>query len=209
MKTHTDSSSAITVGIDLGDRKHAICVLDAEGSVLNRETITNSRPGLTALSRGHPGALMVMEVGTHSPWVSRFLKDLGHRILVANPRNVRAIYQNDLKSDRRDAEMLARIARTDESLLQIKLRDNLMRQRVDVISAVRFTLKSLGTPLPSPNSASFSRHASSDPGRAMATEFSLYGRRVRCRVRVPCLSSFSLFEMHRMWIGPADPVSVR
>lgn len=174
MKTHTDSSSAITVGIDLGDRKHAICVLDAEGSVLNRETIPNTRPALTALSRKHPGAPMVMEVGTHSPWVSRFLKDLGHRVLVANPRKVRAIYQNDRKSDRRDAEMLARIARTDEELLhpvehvceemqrdllQIKLRDNLVRQRVDIISSVRFTLKSLGIPLPSPNSASFARHA--------------------------------------------------
>ena len=190
---------AYTIGIDLGDRKHAVCVLDAKGEIHKQETITNNRGSLTALSRRYPGALMVMEVGMHSPWISRFLKELGHRVLVANPRKVRAIYQNERKCDKRDAELLARIARTDEKLLypvehvteeyrgagwtgagrrapkgcepwggehqmqrdllQIKLRDNLVRQRVDIISSVRFTLKSLGIALPSPSSQSFARHA--------------------------------------------------
>lgn len=167
-------SSAITIGIDLGDRKHAVCVLDAKGEILKQETITNSRGNLAALSRRYPGALMVMEVGMHSPWTSRFLKEQGHRVLVANPRKVHAIYKNVRKSDRNDAELLARLARSDEKLLspvehvsedmqrdllQIKLRDNLVRQRVDIISSVRFTLKSLGITLPSPNSESFARHA--------------------------------------------------
>jgi transposase len=176
-----NTSSTRTVGLDLGDRKHAVCVLDAKGEILKQESIINSRGDLTALSRRHPGALMVMEVGMQSPWISRFLKDLGHRVLVANPRKVRAIYKNDRKSDRKDAEMLARIARTDEKLLhpvehgtedmqldllQIKLRDNLVRQRVDIISSVRFTLKSLGVKLRSPNTACFARYAR----KALATE---------------------------------------
>lgn len=171
MKT---KSSATTIGIDLGDRKHAVCVLDAKGEILKQETITNTRASLTALSRRYAGAVMVMEVGMHSPWTSRFLKEQGHRVLVANPRKVRAIYQNERKSDRRDAEMLARIARTDEKLLfavehvgeemqrdllQIKLRDNLVRQRVDIISSVRFTLKSMGIALATNNSETFARHA--------------------------------------------------
>jgi transposase len=169
MKT---KSSAITIGLDLGDRKHAVCVLDAKGNVLKQESITNTPASLTALSRRHPGGLIVMEVGMHSPWTSRHLKALGHRVLVANPRKLRAIYQNDRKSDRNDAEMLARLARTDEKLLypvehvseeiqrdllQIKLRDNLVRQRVDIISSVRFTLKALGVRIPSPSSESFAR----------------------------------------------------
>lgn len=173
MKTKPNSSS-ITIGIDLGDRKHALCVLDAKGDILKQESITNSRPSLIALSGRYPGALIAMEVGMQSPWTSRFLKDLGHRVLVANPRKVRVISQNTRKSDRNDAELLARIARSDErllypvehvseemqrDLLQIKLRDNLVRQRVDIISSVRFTLKSLGITLPSPNSESFARHA--------------------------------------------------
>jgi transposase len=171
MKT---KKSTITIGIDLGDRKHAVCVLDAKGGIIKQETITNTHASLTALSRRHPGALVVMEVGMHSPWTSRFLEGLGHRVLVANPRKVRAIYQNNRKSDRKDAEMLARIARTDEKLLypvrhvgeemqrdllQIKLRDNLVRQRVDIITSVRFTLKPLGVRLPSPSSECFARKA--------------------------------------------------
>jgi transposase len=188
-----NKSSAITIGIDLGDRKHAVCVLDASGEVLKRESIANSRPSLTALSRRYPGALIAMEVGMHSPWTSRFLKDLGHRVLVANPRKVRAVYQNVRKSDRNDAELLARIARSDEKLLypvehvsedmqrdllQIKLRDNLVRQRVDIISSVRFTLKSLGITLPSPNSESFARHARSTLERN--TPISLRSSNRRC-----------------------------
>lgn len=167
-------SSAITIGIDLGDRKHAVCVLNAKGEILKQETITNSRGSLAALSRRYPGALIAMEVGMHSPWTSRFLKEQGHRVLVANPRKVHAIYKNVRKSDRNDAELLARMARSDEKLLspvehvseemqrdllQIKLRDNLVRQRVDIISSVRFTLKSLGITLPSPNSESFAKKA--------------------------------------------------
>ena len=183
-----NSSSAITIGIDLGDRRHAVCVLDAKGNILKQESIANSRPSLTALSRRHPGALIAMEVGMHSPWTSRFLKELGHRVLVANPRKVRAIYQNTRKSDRNDAELLARIARSDEKLLypvehvgedmqrdllQIKLRDNLVRQRVDIVSSVRFTLKSLGIALPSPNSESFARHARNTLGKEHADMLAL------------------------------------
>lgn len=176
MKT---SSSSRTVGLDLGDRKHSVCVLDSKGNILKEEVITNTKGSLSALSKRHSGSLMVMEVGMHSPWVSRHLQSLGHRVLVANPRKLRAIYQNDRKCDRKDSEMLARIARSDEKLLypiehrseemqrdllQIKLRDNLVRQRVDVISAVRFTLKSLGVAVGSPNTACFARRARKELG---------------------------------------------
>ena len=64
-----NTSSTRTVGIDLGDRKHAVCVLDATGEILHQESITNTRGSLTALSRRNPGALMVMEVGMQSPWI--------------------------------------------------------------------------------------------------------------------------------------------
>ncbi len=185
MKTN---SSTTTLGIDLGDRKHSICVLGADGKVLGESTITNSRESMARLSKKHPGALVVMEVGMQSPWISRFFSGLGHRVLVANPRKVRAIYQNDRKCDRKDAAMLAKLARADESLLcpvqhgteqaqldllQIKLRDNLVRQRVDVISAVRFTLKSLGIRLRSPSTPCFVRHARQELGGGYAATLAL------------------------------------
>jgi transposase len=172
------NSSKTTIGLDLGDRKHAYWALDGKGEVLREGSIPNTRGDLEEFSEKFPGALIAMEVGMQSPWTSRYFQELGHRVLVANARKVRAICQNDRKndrkSDRKDAEMLARLARSDEKLLspiehgseqaqrdllQIKLRDNLVRQRVDVISAVRFTLKSMGVKLRSPNTTCFARHA--------------------------------------------------
>jgi len=137
---------------------------------LKKETIGNGRPALKQLAADWPEALIVMDAGTHSPWTSRFFKELGHRVLVANPRKVRAIFKAERKSEDRDAELLARIARVDEELLHplghgdahqqrdmlaIKLRDSLVRSRVGIINAVRFTLKSLGHTVGNPASERF------------------------------------------------------
>ena len=112
----------------------------------------------------------MMEAGCHSPWISRWFQGQGWRVVVSNPRKVRAIYQHERKSDRRDALMLARIGRMDprllypvfhgtqeaqEDLLRIKLRDSLVRARVALINSVRFTLKSLGYAVRNPSSERF------------------------------------------------------
>lgn len=167
-------TTCTTIGIDMGDRHHAICAIDAGGEIIDERKITNNRESLRRLSKKHPGARIVIEVGSHSPWTSRFLQELGHEVIVANPRKLRAIYQNDRKSDELDARMLAKLGRLDPSLLypiahqgeeaqrdllSVKLRDSLVRQRVDAISAVCFTLKSLGHRLPSPNTNCFAGRA--------------------------------------------------
>ena len=58
-----------------------------------------------------------MECGTHSPWVSRLLQGMGHEVLVANARKIRAITDSESKNDRNDAEKLARFAAYDLRLL--------------------------------------------------------------------------------------------
>ena len=168
------NTNGITIGIDLGDKKHAICVIDAAGETIDARKITNHRESLRRLSKKFPTARMVMEVGSHSPWISRFFSDLEHEVIVANARKLRAIYTNTRKSDELDALMLAKLGRVDPSLLhpiahqgeqeqidllQIRLRDNLVRQRVHIISSVRFTLKSLGHTLKSPNTHCFAKQA--------------------------------------------------
>jgi transposase len=160
----------ITIGLDLGDRRHTYCVLDEAGKMAREGSLGNTREQLATMARSYPGATAVMEAGTHSPWVSRFLQELGLRVIVANPRKTRAIYENERKSDRRDAMMLARLARMDPTLLhpvkhgsqeaqqdmlQLKLRDSLVRGRVALINAVRFSLKSLGYPVSNPSSERF------------------------------------------------------
>ena len=160
----------VTIGLDLGDRRHRFCVLGCNGEVVEEGSLLNERVQLSGLVGRYPGALVVMEAGCHSPWISRYLEALGCEAVVSNPRKVRAIYQHERKSDRRDALMLARIARMEpallypvehgsqeaqQDLLRIKLRDSLVRARVGVINSIRATLKSLGYSVPSSSSERF------------------------------------------------------
>ncbi len=66
----------ITIGTDLGDKSHAICVLDKAGEIIEQRSITNHRDSLRRLSQKYPKARIAMEVGTHSPWISRFWQAL-------------------------------------------------------------------------------------------------------------------------------------
>ena len=106
-----------TVGMDLGDLRHQVCVPDKKGEVVEERSITNTRDSLARLAKKYPKAVVAMETGTHSPWVSRYLEESGCEVIVANARKLRAIYQNERKSDERDAQMLAKLARVDRSLL--------------------------------------------------------------------------------------------
>jgi transposase len=160
--------------LDLGDRRHRFCALDERGEVVEEGSLCNDRDSLAKLAGRYHGALGVMEAGVHSPWISRLLEGLGWRVVVSNPRKVRAIYQHERKSDQRDALMLARIGRMDpallypvrhsseeaqRALLRIKLRDSLVRARVGLINSVRFSLKSLGYTVRNPSSAYFHKVA--------------------------------------------------
>jgi transposase len=160
----------VTIGLDLGERRHRFCVLGCNGEVVEEGSLLNERVQLSGLVGRYPGALVVMEAGCHSPWISRYVEALGCEAVVSNPRKVRAIYQHERKSDRRDALMLARIARMEpallypvehgsqeaqQDLLRIKLRDSLVRARVGVINSIRATVKSMGYSVPPSSSERF------------------------------------------------------
>ena len=105
------------IGIDLGDRWSRYCVLDQAGKVTEKDRIRTTPQALAAIFGKLPPTRIVIEVGAHSPWVSRLLQAQGHDVVVANPRRVRLIYESDHKNDRLDARMLARLGRVDVSLL--------------------------------------------------------------------------------------------
>jgi transposase len=159
MNPKIPAGEKLTVGLDLGDRRHTACVLDADGDIVTEEVIVNTRECLAAFSARFPTAMIVMETGTHSPWVSRLFEARGHHVLVANARKLRAISASHTKSDEEDAQMLARLGRADPKLLspvrhrseatqralvRLKVREALVRSRVNLINSVRFLLKSLG-----------------------------------------------------------------
>lgn len=156
--------SNITIGMDLGDKTNLLFVLDESGKVLQSKSIDNAMESIKTFFSKYKGATVAIEAGTHSPWISRLLNSIGCNVLVGNPRKLRVIWQSDDKSDLRDAEMLARIARFDPSLLYpiqhkgeqaqadlalMHSRDLLVRTRSSQINHVRGTVKSFGERLPS------------------------------------------------------------
>ncbi|MCA3749736.1 MAG: transposase [Rubrobacter sp.] len=109
---------SITAGIDVGDRYSYLCLLDTEtGEVIEEGRITTSKEAFEVRFAGHQPMRVAIETGTHSPWISRLLEECGHEVLVANARKLRLIYAEGRKTDRLDAENLARLARLDPRLL--------------------------------------------------------------------------------------------
>jgi len=159
-----------TIGMDMGDRKHNICVLDAEGEILSRTTVVNTTQGIRKYFRELEPCLVAVEAGTHSGWVSRIIEQLGHEVLVGNPRKLRMIWDSNEKDDDRDAEMLARVARFDPHLLYpihhrgqdahsdlavIKARDMLVKARSSLILHARGSVKATGNRISSCSAEAF------------------------------------------------------
>src|SRR5687767_7952002 len=108
-----------TIGMDLGDRRSHACVLDrGSGEVITRFVVDSTASAIEAAFAPWRGSRVAMEAGTHSPWVSRLLAKLGVDVTVANPNQIALIARSMRKTDRTDAEMLARLARSDLALLR-------------------------------------------------------------------------------------------
>src|SRR5437763_5699589 len=75
-----------------------------------------SAKALSEVFGAMPRSRIALEIGTHSPWISRLLSELGHEVIVANARKVRLIGESRKKDDRIDAQTLARLARIDPQL---------------------------------------------------------------------------------------------
>ena len=164
--------STRTIGLDLGDRWTHFCELDAAGAVVERGRVRTSRGALEKRFGGQTRCRGALEGGAASPWVSRLLEERGHEVVVANPRQVRLITQSDRKSDRQDAELLARLARTDPGLLApvrhrdaqaqadrslLTAREAAVASRTLLVNHVRGVVKSFGERLPACSTASFPR----------------------------------------------------
>jgi len=149
----------LTVGLDVGDRNSRYCILDEAGVMVSEGQLPTTKAGLNSLLEKMPSSRVALEVGTHSPWVSRQLASLGHEVIVANPHKVKLITQSVRKNDRIDARQLARLARVDPQLLSpirhrgqeaqadlavIRARAELVEARTGLINCARGLAKPMG-----------------------------------------------------------------
>lgn len=161
-----------TIGLDLGDRSSRWCALGADGEVIGRGEVESERQELERFFGRIPKSLVALEVGSHSPWISRLLEKLGHEVVVANVRRVKLISESSRKNDDVDAELLARLVRADRQLLSpvkhrgeeaqadlmaVRVRAQLVELRTQAASAARGLVKPFGQRLPSCDADSLSK----------------------------------------------------
>lgn len=167
-----DQCSGWVTGLDLGDKYSYLYVLDEVGDVVDEGRVRTTREALRERFEGETPMRVVLEVGTHSRWVSALLTALGHEVFVANARKVKLISEGDRKSDRVDAKLLARLGRADPELLSpiqhrgetaqaalglVKSRSALVAARTQLINHVRGIVKATGDRLPSCSTKCFHR----------------------------------------------------
>jgi transposase len=162
---------AMTIGVDLGDRVSDVAFIDGSGEERDGPRIQTTRERFEAYFSKIPPARIVIECGTHSPWVSRLLVRLGHEVIVANtsamPRKVR-------KFDKLDARGLARDGRADPRKLYpiqhrgpevqtdmalVRARGALVKARTELVNHARGVVKAFGYRLPACGSEAFAKVA--------------------------------------------------
>jgi transposase len=103
--------------VDLGDRWSQYCILGLEGETLAEGQLRTTQEDVGEFFRELTTARVVIEVGRHSAWVQDVSTELGHEVLVANPRLMEGSKRRKRKSDRIDANKLARLGRVDPQSL--------------------------------------------------------------------------------------------
>lgn len=149
----------LTIGFDLGDKTSCICGVNAQGEEVERTVISTTPAGVEAYFGKKDPCRVVLEVGTHSPWISRLIAELGHEVIVGNPSAMYGKQRRKHRNDLMDAEFLARQGRADPKLLRpiqhrgpetqkylavLRARDTLVGTRTKLINHVRGAVKSTG-----------------------------------------------------------------
>ena len=147
------------IGIDLHLKTSYVCFLNDAGEKTCEMTIPTTKSALKRHFETLEPARIIIEAGSYSLWVNRLLSSFDHKVIVANPRKVRLIAESTLKNDRVDAEVLARLGRSDPHFLcpitprgpesqltrgYLKVRAALVKTRTLEINSVRGLLRSWG-----------------------------------------------------------------
>ena len=149
--------------IDLHARNTLIRIVTADGTVVLDRTITTTREGFAQVFGGRARLRVLLETGTESEWVAQTIEAAGHEVIVADPNyalmygvRVRAV-----KTDRRDVAALAEACRLGiyrsahrvsaaqrRQRRRLRIREQLIRIRTQVINLVRAQLRQEGYRLP-------------------------------------------------------------
>jgi transposase len=147
-----------TIGLDLHKRETQLCVLTADGELIERR-IATTRERFTAVLGDRPRARILLEASTESEWVARHLEALGHEVVVADPgfAPMYATRSRRVKTDKRDARALCEacrlgayraIHRVSDAQRHVRaelaVRDALVRTRTRYVALIKAAVRREG-----------------------------------------------------------------
>jgi transposase len=102
------------IGVDHHKQSSTITVLDEQGREVRTARLLNVEADVAAFIReaAPDGFQAVLESGRSSYVMADFLRELGGEVKMANPYELKAIAHAQIKTDRRDSRLLARMLRT-------------------------------------------------------------------------------------------------
>lgn len=161
-----------SVGLDVHKVNTQVCILGEQGEVEGERRIGTERKYLAKLFAEGERMRILIEASTESEWVARFLEELGHEVIVADP-NYAPMYPHRtrrVKTDRRDARALAQACRSGvwrrahrcsetqrQRRRQLSVRETLVRTRTRYISVIRSLLRAEGLRVRSGDASTFTR----------------------------------------------------
>ena len=150
--------------IDLHLRRSQVRIIDEREQVVLDRRIDTAREAFAAVFADRSRMRILIESSTDSEWVAQHLEGLGHEVVVVDP-NYAAMYgarSRAIKTDRRDVAALAlanrrgvyraahRVGAATRALRQqLRVRQQVIRQRTALINLVRAMLRQEGLRLPS------------------------------------------------------------
>ena len=147
-----------TIGLDLHKRETQICIITADGELVERR-IATTRARFTEVLGTRPRARILVEASTESEWVARHLESLGHEVIVADPSYapMYATRSRRVKTDKRDARTLAdacrlgayrAVHRVSDAQRHVRselaVRDALVRTRTRYVALIKARVRSEG-----------------------------------------------------------------
>ena len=99
-------------GIDLASKASALCIMDAQGEIIEEYEIPTDEDGIRARMGKTPTLRCVIEASPLAEWMARQVERYGHEARIIDPRRAKAVLCTKKKTDRINARDLAQMGRT-------------------------------------------------------------------------------------------------
>lgn len=149
----------VYIGVDFHPHQQTVCWCDPDTGEIKTQNLFHNTPALKQFYQTMPPAIVGIEASTNAVWFEALLADTEHELRVGNPALIRAKATSRHKSDKRAAELIFDLLRTEEFptlwrrdrtssqvLDLLKLRLSFVAQRTQLYNRLQALGHSFGLP---------------------------------------------------------------